>query len=91
MAADKDGDGIVEEDEIGSLDSGGGKIDTETEMAAIDGVIITLHVAAIRKPQRDNVQIVDDVKSQIVPRAIGLFRQNGIIGLADPTDDTNIN
>ncbi|UCF38425.1 MAG: hypothetical protein JSU96_06160, partial [Acidobacteriota bacterium] len=91
LTADKNGDGIVDETELGSLASGGGVIDSVTEVAAIDGIIMNLHIVATRKNQRDTLYPTEDITSYIRPRAIALFRQNGIIGLADANEAKHVN
>lgn len=90
MSYDKDGSGELDEGELGSIVTGGGKIDHVTEMAAIDGIRVNLHVAAARKGQRDKLSIYETVAGKVIPRAITLFRRNALVGLADPTLAKNV-
>ena len=84
---DGNADGVLDESELGSVASANGMVDHPTEIALIDSVDVTLHV--VTRGAAGTILTLT-VNSQITPRAIELFRVNGIVGLADATDASQI-
>jgi pilin/secretion family protein with methylation motif len=83
--------GRLGENEIGNW-NGDGIINTASEVAATDGVVITLHVAEMVQLPTGRSVVTRDISSDLInPRMLWLYRQNGIVGLPDPTNPANIN
>jgi len=84
--------GRLSENEIGNW-NGDGIINTAAEVAATDGIVITLHVAVtVQLPTGSKSVVTRDISSDLInPRMLWLYRQNGIVGLPDPTNPVNIN
>ncbi len=86
-----DQDTIVEEDELGNMKSADGIINDPSEVSAIDSITITLHIAEISHTGKRSIVLSDISSDLITPRLLQLIRQNGIVGLPDPTLAGNIN
>lgn len=86
LLSDGNADGVLDEAELGNIFSANGVVDHANEIALIDSVNVTLHVVTVGA--RGSILTLD-VNTQITPRAIELFRINGIIGLADATDGSS--
>ncbi|MEE8349055.1 MAG: type II secretion system protein [Acidobacteriota bacterium] len=87
LLSDGNADGVLTEVELGSVKTANGIIDQQEEVALIDSVNVTLHV--VSRGVRGTLMVLE-VNTQITPRAIELFRVNGIVGLTDATDATQI-
>ncbi len=87
LLSDSNDDGVLSEVELGDLVTANAIIDDAVEVAVIDSVAITLHV--VGTGARGSI-LTHDLSTQITPRAIELFRVNGIVGLADASDATQI-
>lgn len=72
---------------MGDLATANAIIDDAVEVGVIDSVGITIHV--VGTGARGAI-LTHDLSTQITPRAIELFRINGIVGLADASDATQI-
>ena len=92
LLSDTNGDGILDERELGSLESADNVINTAGEVARVDALILTLHIADPLFYGGHRNVVREDLSTEIItPRALALYRRNGIVGLADPTDPKNIN
>jgi hypothetical protein len=83
LLSDTNADGVLDETELGNVRTANALVDHPDEIALIDSVGISLHVVATGA--RNTVMTLN-LNSQITPRAIELFRINGIVGLTDATD-----
>ena len=83
LLSDSNNDGVLSETELGNVTSSNAMVDAMEEIALIDSVNVTLHVATTGA---QGSVVTMDLNTQITPRAIELFRINGIVGLADATD-----
>jgi hypothetical protein len=83
LLSDTNADGVLDETELGNIRTANALVDHPDEIALIDSVGISLHVVATGA--RNTVMTLN-LNSQITPRAIELFRINGIVGLTDATD-----
>ena len=92
LLADTNGNKVLDESEIGNLVTADNVINQPGEVVMIDAV--TLSIAAAEVAWRGGRPgLVQEVLSthNITPRALALFRRNGIVGLVDPTIPANIN
>ncbi len=87
LLSDSNDDGILSEVELGNLVTANAIIDDAVEVGVIDSVAITIHI--VGTGARGSI-LTHDLSTQITPRAIELFRINGIVGLADASDATQI-
>lgn len=87
LLSDSNDDGILSEVELGNLVTATAIIDDAVEVGVIDSVAITIHI--VGTGARGSI-LTHDLSTQITPRAIELFRINGIVGLADASDATQI-
>lgn len=86
------GNGTVDEREIGNMESSDGVINTAVEVASIDSISVSLTVvqAARQGEGRVSVEVGAIDSDRITPRALMLIKRNGMIGLPDPTLPVNI-
>lgn len=92
LLSDTNGDGVLDETELGNLESADGVINTAGEVARVDALILTLHIADPLFYAGHRNVVRGDLSTEIItPRALALYRRNGIVGLADATDPKNIN
>ncbi len=92
LLSDANGDGVLDENELGNVESADSIINTAAEVARVDAVIVTLHIADRLSYGGHRNLVRADLSTEIVsPRSLALYRRNGIVGLADPTDPKNIN
>jgi hypothetical protein len=84
--------GLVEESEIGNIQTADGIINTATEVASIDSISVTLNLARIARQGsgRTSVEISAIDSDRITPRTLMLIKRNGLVGLPDPTAAQNI-
>jgi hypothetical protein len=87
LLSDSNDDGVLSEVELGNLVTATAIIDDAVEVGVIDSVAITIHI--VGTGARGSI-LTHDLSTQITPRAIELFRINGIVGLADASDATQI-
>ena len=87
LLSDADSNGVVDEVELGDLSSADDIINHVDEVAMIDSVVITLHMVATGT---QGMIMRQSLSTQITPRSMQLYRINGIVGLADATDPTQI-
>lgn len=86
------GNGIVDEAEIGRMSSNDGIINVDNEVASIDSITIQLHIAELATVGNGRRFVGGDISSDLItPRPLQLMRQNGIVGIPDPTLAVNIN
>ncbi|MCZ6857215.1 MAG: hypothetical protein O7F70_04390 [Gemmatimonadetes bacterium] len=84
-------DGTVDEPELGRMHTPNGIIDKTNEIAAIDSITITLHVAEVAIIGSSRRVVRGDISSDLItPRTLGLMRSNGIVGVPDPTQAVNV-
>lgn len=92
LLSDTNGDGVLDETEIGSLVTKDKTINDLQEIAAIDAVILSLHSVDLAQTLPRKVVVQENISSHIItPRAFALYRRNGIVGFADPADPKHIN
>jgi type II secretory pathway pseudopilin PulG len=82
------GNGIVDEPELGRMTTADDEINAANEVASIDSITITLHVAEIANRRLVSGDISSDL---ITPRPLQLMKSNGMVGIPDPTRAANIN
>ena len=87
LLSDADSNGVVDEVELGDLSSADDIINHVNEVAMIDSVVITLHMVATGT---QGMIMRQSLSTQITPRSMQLYRINGIVGLTDATDPTQI-
>ena len=87
LLSDSNADGVLSEVELGNLVTATAIIDDAVEVGVIDSVGITIRV--VGTGARGTI-LTHNLSTQITPRAIELFRINGIIGLADASDATQM-
>ena len=87
LLSDINSDGVVDEVELGDLSSADDIINHVDEIAMIDSVSINLHMVTTGT---QGMIMKQDIKTQITPRSMQLFRINGVVGLADATDSTQL-
>ena len=86
------GDGTVDETELGRMTTVDDIINTVDEVSSVDSITITLHVAEVAGLGSGRRLLLGDYsRSLITPRMLQLIRANGIVGVPDPTQAVNVN
>lgn len=84
-------DGTVDERELGRITTADGIINAENEVASIDTITISLHIAEVAGIGSARRLILGEISSgRITPRTVKLMRTNGIVGVPDPQRVTNV-
>ena len=91
LLSDTNGDGVLDETEMGNIATADGIINAATEVSTLDEVEVTLHYADRVRFGGGTSLVREDLSYGIRPRAIALYRRNRIIGLVDVTDPKHIN
>jgi prepilin-type N-terminal cleavage/methylation domain-containing protein len=86
--------GIVSEVQLGNVTTADGIIDNPAEIALIDSVKLTLHIAEVAQaglgPLSQTLVKSDITSDVITPRALMLYERNGVGNYQDPTATVNI-
>ena len=91
LASDANGDGVLDETELGNLTSADGVINALLEVSTVDAVLVNLHIADLARFGNRRSLVRQDVSTSIAPRSLVFYRRNGVVNYADATDPRHIN